>query len=207
MGSLRKFLAREPRFTLGPKDNRHGRYAQDENPESIYSSTIIDLSMSGTAFVVNRQDAPFIFERIRIEVPLGENDSMAWWGKVVRIQGHKPSGWFEKPEVMQDTDEVVVGVQFEPLPLGHATKVDRLLQQKFKEVEEQKKQVAWQSFRAICSYYTWEILLYCFVVIAGVWILWALSQPYANYSAEKGAPWGKRVWFSDSDAGTGAGSH
>lgn len=201
MGSLRKFLEREPRFTLGPKDNRRGRFAQDESPESIHTSTVIDLSMSGTAFVVSRQDAPFIFERIRIEVPLGEDDSIAWWGKVVRIQEHKNHSWLRKQEEpSEESDDVLVGVQFEPLPLGHATKVDKVLQEKFKEVEDRKKQMAWQSFRSLCSYYTWEILLYCFVIMAGVWILWALSQPYANYTAEKGAPWGKRVWFAEPDA-------
>lgn len=200
--SLRKFINREPRYTLQSGDNQHMRFASDGDPKSIFSSQILDLSNSGAAFVVSRSDAPFIFDRIRIEVPLGDSDSIAWWAKVVRIQEHSTKKWFEaysNEEEVNANERVIVAVHFEPLPTPHAARLNKQLQLKFREIEKNRKAEALKSLGAFWNHYTWQIIVYAGVITAGVFILWYLSRPSSNYDAEKGAPWGKRMWFLDSN--------
>lgn len=195
--SLRKFVSRAPRYTLRPADNHLMRFAHEDERGQIFTTKIHDVSTTGVSFVVDRDDAPFIQERVKMEIPLEDGEQIAWWGRVVRIEEFSDHKWYLKKEDFFEDRRVLVAVHFEGLPTPYAAKISRTLDKKFEEVAKEKKKEALKNWTAMWRHYTWELLFYVGVVLTGIYILWALSRPGGNYDAERGSPWGQRVWSSD----------
>jgi hypothetical protein len=193
--SVRKFVARAPRYALRPSDNHLMRFAHEGEIGQIFTTRIYDISQSGLSFITDRENAPFIQERIKVELPLEGNEQIAWWGRVVRIEEYASHKWYMKEENFNQDRQVLVAVSFEGLPLPHVRRINATLEKKFQEISKDKKREAFKSITALWTHYTWEVAFYIGVVITAVYILWALSRPTANYDAEHGSPWGKRMWF------------
>src|SRR5690606_17849126 len=88
--SLKKFVSRAPRYTLRPNDNHFMRFAHKEDSGHVYTTRFVDISLTGLAFITDRENAPFIYDMIKIEIPLPGGQQVAWWAKVVRIEEYNP---------------------------------------------------------------------------------------------------------------------
>ncbi|MEK6556475.1 MAG: PilZ domain-containing protein, partial [Bdellovibrionota bacterium] len=135
--SLRKFVPRSPRYTLRPTDNSFMRFAQKGELGRSHITHFVDISMSGLAFITDRETAPFLFEMIKIEIPLDGGEQVAWWAKVVRVEAYEPQKWYLKKADMDET-KVMVAVQYHDLPMGHLQKIKKTLDHKFVELEREK---------------------------------------------------------------------
>lgn len=198
--SLKKFIERAPRYALRPTDNSLMRFAHAGQSGQVFTTRFLDISTSGVSFVVDREQAPFIHEAIKLEIPLEDGQQFAWWGRVVRIEEYAPHKWYLKEQDFTDESQILVAVRFEGLPAAHVDKIRSTLQVKFREVETQKKREAIKNLAALWTHFAWEIIFYVGLAVAAFYMLWAISRPSANYDAEHGAPWGKRMWFIDEPA-------
>lgn len=193
--SVKKFVNRAPRYTLQPTDNRMMRFAHEGVAGQAYATKIVDLSATGISFVADRENSPFIFEMIKVEIPLPNGEQIAWWGKVVRMEEYGEHKWYMKKEDFNQNSKVMIAVTFEKLPPAHVERIKAALATKFEEQDQEKKRQALKNISALWASRAWEFALYIAVVIGGFYTLWALSQPTATYDPEKGSPWGQRMWF------------
>jgi hypothetical protein len=190
--SVRKFVSRAPRYTLRPTDNSFMRFAQKGEMGNSHITQFVDISMTGLAFITDRETAPFLFEMIKIEVPLANGDQIAWWAKVVRVEAHSEAKWYLRKNEVTDDSKVLVAVQYHDLPLSHREKIKKTVDLKFVEVERQKVAERFKTLSAIWSNYAWQLILYSALIAMTFGILWWFAQPDANYDASRGAPWGQR---------------
>ena len=168
------------------------RFAQKGEVGRSYITQFVDISMTGLAFITDRETAPFLFEMIKIEIPLDNNQQIAWWAKVVRVEEYADHKWYLKKAEEMDESKVLVAVHYHDLPLGHREKIKLTLEKKFVELESERRAERFKTLASLWSHYTWQIFLYGALIASTIWVLWFLSQPGANYDAEKGAPWGQR---------------
>lgn len=192
MSNARKFVNRAPRYTLQPSDNRYLRYAGENEHGHTHTTLFIDISATGLAFITDRAVAPHISEKIKVEIPLEDGQSVAWWGRVVRVEEYAPHRWYMKGSQVAAENQVLVAVNFEGLPTGHTTAIRQALDKKFDDLyRAQRIQKAKQISIFIAEQF-WRLLLYAACIIGMVWFLYHISQPDENYDPQKGAPWGQR---------------
>ena len=194
--SIKKFVNRAPRYTLRPTDNRMMRFAHEGEAGQAYATKIVDLSTTGISFVADRENAPFIFEMIKVEIPLPDGQQIAWWGKVVRMEEYAAHKWYLKNVDIDQSRQVIIAVSFERLPQAHVQRIKKALTTKFEEMDQEKKRIALKQLSALWASRTKEFILYLAIVGAAFYILWAMSQPTSVYDGDKGSPWGQRMWFS-----------
>src|SRR6185437_9123013 len=123
MSEARKFVVREPRYTLQPTDNRYIRFAREDENGQTHTTIFIDISATGLAFVINSDQAPHLSDLIKVEVPLEDGQSVAWWARVVRVEEYTLRKWYVKKENFVGENPVLVAVQFQNLPAGHSTAI------------------------------------------------------------------------------------
>jgi hypothetical protein len=190
--TLRKFIPRAPRYTLRPNDNRLMRFAHQEEKGIAHTTQFLDISMTGLAFVIDREEAPFIFEHIKIEVPLDGEETIAWWAKVIRVEEYAPHKWYMPKDAFgDDQTKCLVAVTFENLPEGHVARIKRTLEVKFLEVSKENRAEHLRNLAALWAHHSWQLVFYFGLIVATFAVLWFLAQPDENYGA-KGAPWGER---------------
>ena len=193
MGSrATKFISRAPRYTLRASDNRFLRFARQGDASQSYTTHFIDISATGLAFVTDRDVSPQVSDLIKIEFPLENGKTVAWWARVVRVEEYDSQKWYMKDEKFQDSNQVLVAVSFHELPSGHAQAIREALNKKFEEVHltEKRKKIKNMSLYIFENF--WRILFYAICVMATVWVLKQLAQPDLIYTEEKGSPWGQR---------------
>lgn len=192
--SAKKFRSRAPRYTLRPSDNHYLRFAHEDDAGQIHTTRFVDISMTGLAFITSRDNAPFIYDKIKLEIPLADGKQIAWWAKVVRIEEYSPEKWYLNKDLFQDENSVLVAVQFFNMPLSHLQRIKETLEQKFAEAEAEKKRERMKSLAALWAHHYWQIFLYLLCAAFTFWILWYFSQPDFNYDPQRGTPWGQRYW-------------
>ena len=192
MSEARKFVARSPRYTLQPTDNRYIRFAREDEFGNTHTTIFIDISTTGLAFVIDRDQAPHLSDLIKVEIPLEDGQSVAWWARVVRVEEYTIKKWYMKRENFAGQNPVLVAVQFEKLPVGHTVIIRKALDHKFKEVfKAHRRQKVLRSLSYLHTY-GWRILVYVALTLATVWFLWYFAQPTPNYNPNAGSPWGQR---------------
>ncbi len=168
------------------------RFAHLEEKGVAHTTQFIDISMTGLAFVVDGQTAPFLFEQIKIEVPLDDGKTIAWWAKVIRVEAYAPYKWYMPAELFEGReDRVMVAVNFEGLPPGHVERIKRSLDRKFVEVSKEKRAQHLRNLAMLWARYSWQLIFFFGLIIATFAALWYLAQPGENYGP-KGSPWGER---------------
>ncbi len=192
MSDARKFINRAPRYTLQPSDNRYLRYAHENEYGHTHTTMFIDISATGLAFVTDREVAPQISEKIKVEVPLEDGQSVAWWGRVVRVEEYAPHRWFMKGSQIAAPNQVMVAVHFEDLPTGHTAAIRHALDKKFEEFYQAQRREKMKQMSYFVASQFWRLLLYGVCVFGMVWFFYHFSQPDENYDSQKGAPWGQR---------------
>lgn len=187
-----KFISRAPRYTLNANDNRFMRYAPHHDKGHSYTTRFVDISQTGLAFITDRENAPKLSDLIKVEIPLNEQNSIAWWARVVRVEEYAPHKWYMKSKGLQDENQVLVAIVFHELPPSHVRQIRQTLDQKFAEVRALERREKMKHLTRYLVEQAWKILIYLSLIAATLWFLYYFSRPSYNYDAEKGAPWGQR---------------
>jgi hypothetical protein len=173
------------------------RYASDQGPAGVFKTRLVNLSETGAAFLVDRSMAPHIGDAVKVEIPIPGLDQIAWFGTVVRMEAYESGSWWADPDPFADEEKMLVGVQFQRLPSGHRQAIKRGLEDQFlRELRERRRRQQlylqqWIAENAL------KFMGYIALTLAAFWFLYFLSMPSANYSADKGSPWGQRFIFFD----------
>lgn len=187
-----KFKSRAPRYTLNASDYRFIRFAHQNNSSQTYTTRFVDISLTGLAFVTDRDVSPNVSDLIKIEIPIDEKQPIAWWARVVRVEEYQPHKWHIRKAGLQDENQVLVAVTFHELPAGHARVVHEALEKKFQELYVSERQQKMQNTVLYFAENIWRIFLYLLCALAVFWFLYYFSQPDLVYKKGKGAPWGQR---------------
>ena len=184
----RKWFGRAPRYTLRPEDNQFVRFAKNSGRRKAFGTEILNISASGLAFSVHRDQLPRLGETITIEFEVPGKDQIACFGRVVRIsEAHDEHGQWKS-----FSKSAVVAVQFVNLPRGHKKSIDDALLERFKQINqvkrnaERKRRIRW-AFKNIKAF-----LFYLFCIVAVVFIFYFITQPKGNYTPIETVPWGDR---------------
>lgn len=186
---LRKFIARAPRYVLRADDLQFLRFAPEENADNIYSTRFINVSETGLAFLVERDLVPNLGDVIKIEFPVPNSDTIAWFARVIRMEEYERGGW--RPRHRR-SDEILVGVRFLDLPEGHRKHIRKGLEEKFLEALKQNRKESLKSFLSYIFNTYSKLIFYAVCALATFALLYYLAQPSDNYDAKRGAPWGER---------------
>lgn len=188
-----KFIERAPRYVLRASDNKFLRFAPDGDRQNIYTTRLVNISITGLAFVCLKEQAPKIGEIVKMEFPVPGGKQIAWWGNVIRIENYRrPKSWQKDKEDNFQIQECLIAVNFEKLPEGHSTSIHQGLRTKAMEIARQRRfhfQGQWVDF--IKTHWQ-QVVLFVFAIIFTFLVLFLLSQPMGKYTAERGAPWGQR---------------
>ncbi len=191
--TLRRFIPRATRYVLRPQDQKMLRFShQDEKgAEAIQETTLVDLSKTGLAFLIEREDAPLLGDLIKVEFAIPGGEQMAWWARVVRCEEHTKKIWWmrENPDFQ---DLIMIGVQFQNLPQMQQSHIQSNLDVRLKELMIQHRRVQMARLTSWFIYRGIRILLVSGFALAVLGMLYYLSLPSENYDAERGAPWGQR---------------
>ncbi len=196
MGSpLRGFVQRAPRFLFRPSDKAMLRFAQNDAPQSAQSTQLINLSTTGAAFLAPRLDCPMVGEVLKVEFPIENGESVAWWARVVRVEEHARKLWWKAKNQIAVPDTILVAVTFQDLPEGHFKAIEKGLKQRWRqsfiEHKHLRRQMIWAWFVEKGLRYA----MYMALAAATFWILYLLAMPSYNYDAHRGTAWGKRFQF------------
>ena len=188
----RKFIHRAPRYVLRTEDNQFLRFAPESETEKVYTTTFLNLSATGVAFVTHSDLAPSIGDNIKLEIPVPGADQMAWWGRVVRTEIYRPKKTWTTKDDFEIEDEVLVAVQFESLPEGHQKQIVEGLHQKANELARQNRIQFNKELMEFLYENYWKVGLFVVCALLTASILFFFSRPTDNYDAERGSPWGRR---------------
>lgn len=189
----KKFIDRAPRYVLRASDNKFLRFAPDADHHNIYTTQLMNLSITGLAFLCNQDQAPHLGDLVKMEFPVPGSEQIAWWGKVVRLEDYRlqPS-WQKNPNEDFTAPEKLVAVRFENLPKGHMANIKQGLQSKAIEMARQRRfQFAENKLEFMNANWR-QLSLFSFSILLTILILFVLSRPIGNYTLERGAPWGQR---------------
>lgn len=130
----RKMIPRAPRYVLGPSDDNLMRFAfmETQGRSAALKTTLVNLSETGLAFLIDPVLAPDLDEIIKIELPIPGAQQIAWFGKVVRIEEQEPlQWWFLKARAPEERPSALVAIRFEELPSAQRTLIRQGLEKSF----------------------------------------------------------------------------
>jgi hypothetical protein len=193
---VRKFITRAARYVLRPEDRTSLRFSlqQDTGPGGITQTTMLNLSESGVAFLMDPGHHPKIGEHIKVEIPIPNGEQIAWFGRVVRVQEYQASRWsfrkdpFERPKV-------IVGLRFERLPEGHSRALRRGIEQSFLKAMRDQQYRNWQYYKTLFFQVIPRFVFYFLLTAAAAGFIYYFSLPDGKYDAKRGTPWGERFKF------------
>ncbi len=192
---IRRFVPRAARYVLRPGDTAQMRFSLFKHHGSggIEETILINLSETGAAFLVDNGHAPALGEKIKVEIPIPHGETIAWFGRVVRVQEYQTSRWSSpKKDPFQPKPKIMVGLVFEELPEGHSRALRRGIEQSFMQA------VRDQNYRNLTYYKTWimhhvpRAAFYILLAAAAFGFIYYFTLPDSKYDAKRGAPWGER---------------
>ncbi|MCB0355431.1 MAG: PilZ domain-containing protein [Bdellovibrionales bacterium] len=133
----KKFVDRAPRYVIRASDNKFLKFAPDGDYQHIFTTRLVNISISGLAFITTVDQAPKKGDLIKMEFPIPGGEQIAWWGKVVRIENYSAKkSWQPQSEDFYDKKEILVAVKFESLPDGHMQRIRSGLLAKAQELAQ-----------------------------------------------------------------------
>lgn len=152
--SLAKYHARCPRYILQPQDNTLIRVAGPRQIPWEEGTDIKNISLSGLAFTAPVELCPIVGEFIKIQFQAPNSDQMACHGLVTRLE---PLG----------KTEMLVGVQFYKLEMGHRIALLQGLAQKLKEQQQKNQNLALKPTLGKRLAKNWKALAAMLIFLAG----------------------------------------
>ena len=196
-GNLNKFVTRSFRYTLRPQDRHDMRFSLEgqHGEGGIKDTILLNLSETGAGFLVSRGAEVNLGEKIKVEIPVPGGQTIAWWGRVVRLEEYHAGAWGHKPDEFNTDGRFLVGLQFDPLPEGHSRAIRRGIEQSFMQAMRDQQYRNWLYYRTFARTYLFRGFVAVALTAFLIWFLWYFSQDSANYDSVKGAPWGQRFKF------------
>ncbi|OQW49319.1 MAG: hypothetical protein A4S09_12450 [Proteobacteria bacterium SG_bin7] len=182
---VRKWFGRAPRYVLRPEDNQFVRFANEIRQKST-GIEILDISKTGMAFTVRRENAPRLSENIIIEFEAPGTGQIACYARVVRLEEQSERASWGTPK-----KAVIVAVQF-LLKKGQIKHLGRGLEEKFEQLKAQKNREVFRRRIETIKENTKLTILYLAVIFALVFVFYFLTQPRKNYNKNQTIPWGTR---------------
>ena len=194
---LHKFVSRSYRYTLRTRDRQHMRFslAGNHGQGGIEDTVLLNLSETGAGFLVARGTSLNLDEKIKVEIPIPGGETIAWWGRVVRLEEYHGGGWSFGPDDFAESPKTVVGLRFDPLPEGHSRAIRKGIEASFMQAMRDQQYRNWVYYRTVVKMNWMRTVLILGLLAFTIWFLWYFSQPSANYDAVKGSPWGERFKF------------
>ena len=131
--SAKPFIDRSPRYTLRATDQKKLKFAIEGDSTHIYSTSLVNISMTGLAFVTQRSACPKLNDLIKLEFQIPGGPQVAWWGKVVRIENYRERQWNQENNESFIPTEKLVAVSFEKIPKQLKAEISNGLSYKIKE--------------------------------------------------------------------------
>lgn len=190
---LRRFVPRAPRYTLRPQDRNVMRYALANSRGGIEHTTLLNLSETGMAFLMDRSSQIAIGDEIKVEVPVPDNDQIAWIGKVVRIEVYDTSSWFSRNR--QEPEMIKVGLRFEALPAGHQKTLRQGIEVSFIRAMREQRQRTLLYYRLLVTQHLWQVVMYVILTVMALGFIYYFTLPDHKYDKDRGTLWGERFKF------------
>jgi len=196
MGQVKTFIQRAPRYVLRPTDRSTMRFSfqNTQGAGGIESTLLINLSETGVAFLVNRGGEPRLGDRVKVEVPIPQGETIAWWGSVVRINLYEPRTWFGRDQFMEHP-KVMVALRFEELPEQHTRAIRRGLNRAFLKAMREQQYKTLDYYKTLLSENWIQALVYFALTAFLVLFIYWFTLPSDTYDAKRGAQWGDRFKF------------
>ena len=161
----------------------------------MHETTMVNLSESGVAFLMDAQAHPKIGEQIKVEVPIPNGEQLAWFGRVVHVREHTPSRWLSRKDSPSLKPRVYVGIRFERLPIGHTRALQKGIEQSFIKAMRDQQYRNFHYYHAVVSQYFPRFLLYALLTAALIGFMYYITLPDEKYDAHRGSHWGERFKF------------
>lgn len=171
-------LPRSPRYTLTDNDDCQLLLKGASKEAEVFQVKLLDVSSSGIGILADQLSTPFVGEKIKFEFTVPGGESIAWWGKVVRLQPYTPS---DRQSDQISYLKVIVGIQFEPMPLNHRSNLRLAIKSKLADLYN-KSRSEQDSLEPLTvsnqKHASWKLLTYaltCFFCM--LIIFWAVNLP------------------------------
>ncbi len=182
---VRKWFGRAPRYILRPEDNQFVRFANEVRHKSA-GIEILDISKTGMAFTVHRENTPRLGENIMIEFEAPGTGQIACYARVVRLEEQSERISWGSPK-----RGIIVGVHF-LLKHNQIKHLGRGLEEKFEKLKAQKNREQFRQRIEWLKENTKLAIIYLAVIFALVFVFYFLTQPRKNYNKNETIPWGTR---------------
>ncbi len=176
---------RAPRYILRPEDNQFVRFAQ-QNSRKSFGIELKNISSTGLAFSVQRDQAPRVGETIIIEFEAPGKTQMACYSRVVRLEA------IDGRDHWSPNRHVMVAVVFLNLPRGHQATLNAGLHKKFDELRAYYARAEFRRRLQWLSNHFKLVLAYAACILALLFVFYFLTQPRGNYTKYNTVPWGSR---------------
>lgn len=188
---LRKFIPRAPRYVLRPSDAQVLSFSKERERGTKHETRIINVSATGIAFLVSREEAPRIGDHIKIEFPVPGGNNVAWWARVARIESYSDERWWDKNDSFDSPKQVVVGVQYIDLPDGHKRDIQKGLEIRYKELKQQyfKERLSEAKEFAVGNF--WNFILFGLCIVAGVMAIMLFTHYEPIFDRKNGSAYFK----------------
>tara|TARA_Y100000817_G_scaffold261155_1_gene215526 strand:+ start:32 stop:712 length:681 start_codon:yes stop_codon:yes gene_type:complete len=190
--TLHKFVPRATRFVLRPEDNRLLLYKPQPRLAPTHSTEILNISATGVAFVTERDIAPKLGEIIKMEFTIPGGEKIAWFGRVVRTEEFEARTWMRTSFGHPSLDQIIIGIHFENMPETQKDKLSKGISKRIHQLQSNNRKRHLAHFLKFAKTYALQALVYLACTITCFGLLWWMSRPTDNYSAERGSPWGQR---------------
>lgn len=191
---LKRFRPRAPRYVLRPEDAQLLFFAHSGQPSgSKYPTKILNVSETGIAFLVYKSTAPQIGDLIKIEFPVPGAEQIAWWARVVRMEEYSSSPWWRDSDEAPSSTEILVGVNFEHLPLGHRKEIQEGLFKRYQSLIEEHRREKRKALIDFIKSQFWNFVLFALCTTAAVMALYWLSGLEPLFDIAKGSKY-RELW-------------
>jgi hypothetical protein len=194
-----KFFDRSPRYVLRADDNKNLKFAIDSDKSRIFSTQLINLSLTGLAFVALAEHSPRLNDLIKFEFVIPGGEQIAWWGKVVRIEDYRINRpWKSDSEDSFKVKEKLIAVNFQSVPEKMRSVIHKGLLEKIKKNQRRKIFEKLSQIKIDPAHFEFiklhrnKIIFFLLSSLLTFFLLYLLTQPFGNYSSDRGAPWGQR---------------
>ena len=176
---VRRFIPRAPRYILRPEDRRVMRFSLEhtQGPANIEETILLNLSESGAAFLAPAGTRFEMGDLIKVEIPVPNEDQVAWWAKVVRLEEYEPRQWLFSRDPFRDKPKILVGLRFERMPEPHTRTIRNGIEKSFLQAMRDQQYRTLLYYKVFYIHHFFQIMGYLLLTVAAFCLLYWLSRP------------------------------
>lgn len=180
--ALKKYHTRAPRYQLQAGDRNVVRFAKVGQSHKSYSTTLVDISQSGVAFLCADGAKPKTGETIMIEFTVPGSEQMACYAEVMRVDANSDNAFAAD-------NEAFVAVRFKDLLPTHRDNLSSGLQKKLRQVNSEKQMREFFEKIRLVKKFRYQTVFWILSAVAIVIIFYLLSQPRGSFVSAPNGGW------------------